>query len=46
MDIEEVAVETLDKIKKMPVDIHTGVTEVIATELAGFLGFAGPLVAQ
>jgi len=33
-------------IKKMPVDIHVGVTDEMATELAVFLGFQGDLVAQ
>merc|ERR1711874_279219 len=45
-DIEEVAEKTPDRIKKMPVDIHTGVTDAMATELAEFLGFQGALVAQ
>ena len=30
----------------MPVDIHTGVTDEMATELAEFLGFKGELVPQ
>merc|ERR1712106_1272354 len=42
----EVAESTPDRIKKMPVDIHIGVTDAMATELAEFLGFKGPLVAQ
>ena len=46
VDIEEVAEKTPDRIKKMPVDIHAGVTDAMATELAQFLGFEGPLVAQ
>jgi len=46
VDIEEVAESTPDRIKKMPVDIHIGVTDAMATELAEFLGFKGPLVAQ
>ena len=46
VDIEEVAEKTPDRIKKMPVDIHTGVTDAMATELAEFLGFKGDLVAQ
>merc|ERR550534_2369772 len=37
---------TPERIKKVPVDIHTGVTDAIATELAEFLGFQGDLVAQ
>jgi len=46
VDIEEVAEKTPDRIKKMPVDIHTGVTDAMATELAEFLGFKGALVGQ
>jgi len=46
VDIEEVAEKTPDRIKKMPVDIHTGVTDAMAIELAEFLGFKGPLVSQ
>ena len=46
VDIEEVAEKTPERIKKMPVDIHTGVTDAMATELAEFLGFKGPLVGQ
>ena len=30
----------------MPIDIHLGVTDEIATELAVFLGFQGELVPQ
>ena len=41
VDIEEAAEKTPDRNKKLPVDIHTGVNEV-----AEFLGFTGPLVAQ
>jgi len=46
VDIEEVAEKTPERIKKMPVDIHTGVTDEMATELATFLGFQGDLVPQ
>lgn len=46
VDIEEVAESTPERILKMPVDIHTGVTDEMATELATFLGFSGELVAQ
>merc|ERR1719284_1833755 len=46
VDIEEVAEKTPDRIKKVPVDIHAGVTDAMATEVAEFLGFTGPLVAQ
>merc|ERR1711971_1085902 len=46
VDIEEVAEKTPDRIKKMPVDIHTGVTDAMATEVAEFLGFKGELKSQ
>merc|ERR1719410_2614795 len=46
VDIEEVAEKTPERIKKMPVDILAGVTDAMATEVAEFLGFTGPLVAQ
>jgi len=46
VDIEDVAERTPERIKKMPVDIHTGVTDEMATELAVFLGFQGDLVSQ
>ena len=40
VDIEEVAEKTPERILKMPVDIHTGVTDDMAKELAVFLGFS------
>ena len=46
VDIEEVAEKTPDRIKKIPVDIHTGVTDEIANEIAKFLGFEGALGKQ
>lgn len=46
VDIEEVAESTPERILKMPVDIHTGVTDEMATDLAVFLGFKGDLVPQ
>merc|ERR1712002_196220 len=46
VDIEDVAEKTPERIKKMPVDIHVGVTDEMATELAVFLGFQGDLVPQ
>jgi len=41
VDIEEVAEKTPERIMKMPVDIHTGITDEMAKELAVFLGFSG-----
>ena len=46
VDIEEVAEKTPERIKKIPVDINTGVTDAIANELATFLGFKGELAKQ
>ena len=46
VDIEEVAEKTPDRIKKIPVDIFTGVTDENATEIAKFLGFDGELRKQ
>jgi len=40
VDIEEVAEKTPERILKMPVDIHTGVTDAMAKEVAVFLGFS------
>ena len=41
VDIEDVAERTPERIMKMPVDIHTGVTDEMAKEIAVFLGFSG-----
>ena len=38
VDIEEVAEKTPERIKKMPVDIKTGLTDEAAIEVAEFLG--------
>jgi len=46
VDIEEVAEKTPERIMKLPVDIHTGVTDAMATDIAKFLGFEGELVSQ
>lgn len=46
VDIEDVAERTPERIKKVPIDIHLGVSDEIATELAIFLGFQGDLVPQ
>jgi succinyl-CoA synthetase beta subunit len=46
VDIEEVAEKTPERIKKIPVDIHAGVTDAVAGELAAFLGFEGELKKQ
>jgi len=46
VDIEEVAEKTPDRIKKVPVDIHAGVTDDIANDVAAFLGFSGEMQAQ
>ena len=46
VDIEEVAEKTPDRIKKVPVNINTGVTDDVANEVAAFLGFSGELQTQ
>merc|ERR1712002_174202 len=46
VDIEEVAEKTPDRIKKVPVDIFTGVTDDTAMDIAQFLGFEGELQQQ
>merc|ERR1712045_344744 len=46
VDIEEVAEKTPDRVKKVPVDIFTGVTDDIAKDIAQFLGFEGELQQQ
>merc|ERR1712180_500666 len=46
VDIEDVAERTPERIKKVPVDIHAGVTDDIANDVAEFLGFKGELVPQ
>ena len=46
VDIEEVAEKTPERIKKIPVDINTGCTEAIASEVAEFLEFKGELKAK
>merc|ERR1712241_614100 len=46
VDIEEVAEKTPDRIKKVPVDIKTGLTDAMADDIAEFLGFEGDLKAQ
>lgn len=43
-DIENVAKETPDKIKTYPIDIHEGVSESLALEIAKFLEFKGELL--
>lgn len=46
VDIEEVAEKTPERIMKLPVDIHEGVNDEMATKVAEFLGFKGDLVPQ
>jgi len=46
VDIEEVAEKTPERIMKLPVDIHQGVTDEMATKVAEFLGFKDDLVPQ
>ncbi|XP_037087372.1 succinate--CoA ligase [GDP-forming] subunit beta, mitochondrial-like [Pollicipes pollicipes] len=46
VDIEEVAEKTPDRLRTLPVDIHQGVTDQMASELAAFLDFKGDLQAK
>jgi len=46
VDIEDVAEKTPERIKKVPVDIKTGLTDAMADEISEFLGFEGDLKAQ
>ncbi|XP_972655.2 succinate--CoA ligase [GDP-forming] subunit beta, mitochondrial [Tribolium castaneum] len=43
VDIEAVAEKTPHLIKNIPIDIHKGVTDSMANEVAEFLEFKGPL---
>lgn len=43
MDIEAVAEKTPHLLKAIPIDIHEGVTDKIADDVADFLEFKGPL---
>ncbi|XP_047542031.1 succinate--CoA ligase [GDP-forming] subunit beta, mitochondrial [Vanessa atalanta] len=44
MDIEAVAEKTPHLLKTVPIDIHEGITDKVAKEVAEFLEFKGPLV--
>lgn len=44
MDIEAVAEKTPHLLKTLPIDIHEGITDKMAKEVAEFLEFKGPLV--
>lgn len=46
VDIEEVAEKNPERIMKVPVDIHAGLSQEIANDVAKFLGFEGELQAQ
>ena len=46
MDIETVAKETPDAIITTPIDIHTGVTDAIAQDIAEKLGFSPQCIEQ
>lgn len=43
MDIEDVAVNSPELIKKIPIDIFEGITDNVALDVARFLNFEGPL---
>ncbi|XP_050359041.1 succinate--CoA ligase [GDP-forming] subunit beta, mitochondrial [Nymphalis io] len=44
MDIEAVAEKTPHLLKTVPIDIHEGITDKVAKEVAEFLEFKGPLI--
>lgn len=46
MDIEAVAHDTPEAIHSTPIDIHVGVTDEIATKIAGNLGFSASCVPE
>ncbi|MPC25290.1 Succinyl-CoA ligase [GDP-forming] subunit beta, mitochondrial [Portunus trituberculatus] len=43
MDIEEVAAKTPDRLLTLPIDIHQGLTDDVAGQVADFLNFTGDL---
>lgn len=43
MDIEDVAENSPELIKKIPIDIFEGITDEVALDVAKFLNFNGPL---
>lgn len=43
MDIEDVAVNSPELIKKIPIDIFEGITDKVALDVAKFLNFNEPL---
>lgn len=43
MDIEDVAVNSPELIKKIPIDIFEGISDEVALDVAKFLNFNGPL---
>ncbi|XP_050438756.1 succinate--CoA ligase [GDP-forming] subunit beta, mitochondrial [Adelges cooleyi] len=46
MDIEDVAVNSPELIKKIPIDIYEGITDEKALDVAKFLNFEGPLLSK
>lgn len=44
VDIEAVAEKTPERLKKVPIDIKSGIAQATAIEVAEFLEFKGPLV--
>jgi len=46
MDIEDVAKNSPELIKKVPIDIYEGVTDDIALDVAKFLNFNEPLASK
>lgn len=46
MDIEDVAVNSPELIKKIPIDIFEGISDEVALDVAKFLKFEGPLASK
>lgn len=46
MDIEDVAINSPELIKKIPIDIFEGISDEVALDVAKFLKFEGPLASM
>lgn len=46
MDIEDVAVNSPELIKKIPIDIFEGISDEVALDVAKFLNFKEPLASE
>lgn len=46
MDIEDVAINSPELIKKISIDIFEGISDVVALDVAKFLNFKEPLASE